>query len=157
LARVKTTPIDKYETARTLDLVVACPERRAILDGDDAGLLGPVISDEVAGLAAGIDGVSDGAVKDLLRVALIHVLKIAGRRDFAAPSVVEAFRRRVGQVADAASALPQDAPRPSFRLGSAEEIREVGDGEARLVVTSPPYKDLDVEYGLLQIQRPAAG
>src|SRR5262249_52621416 len=26
-----------------------------------------------------------------------------------------------------------------------------------LVVTSPPYKDLDVEYGLLQIQRPAAG
>src|SRR5262249_16769172 len=30
----------------------------------------------------------------------------------------------------------------------------VAAGAARLVVTSPPYKDLDVEYGLIQLQRP---
>lgn len=157
LARVKTTPIDKYETDRLLDLVVACGRRRAVLDEDDARLLGPVVSDEVARIAAGIDGVADAAQKDLFRVALIHVLKIAGRRDFAAESVIDGFRRRVGQVAAAAAALPRDLPRPSFRLGSAHALPEVDGGAARLVVTSPPYKDLDVEYGLLQIQRPAAG
>jgi len=157
LARVKTTPIDKYETARLLDVVVASGERRAILDAEDARLLGPIISEEVARIAAGIDAVEDGAQADLFRVALIHTLKIAGRRDFRAASVMEALRRRVMQVAGAAAALPREGYRPSFRVGTAEEIREVVAGEARLVVTSPPYKDLDVEYGLLQIQRPAAG
>ncbi len=156
IARVKTTPIDEYETKRTLDLVLACAERRVVLDADDASLLGPGISDEVARLAAGVDGVADAAQKDLFRVALIHTLKIAGRRDFTAPSVVEAFRRRVAQVAAAAAALPREGPPPLFHLRGADSL-PVEDRAARLVVTSPPYKDLDVEYGLLQIQRPAAG
>jgi hypothetical protein len=115
-----------------------------------------VISDEVARLAAGVDGVADAVQRDLFRVALIHTLKIAGRRDFTAPSVIEAFRRRVAQVATAAAALPREGPRPSFHIRGADTL-PVDDSAARLVVTSPPYKDLDVEYGLLQIQRPAAG
>ena len=88
-------------------------------------------------------------------MALIHTLKVAGRRDFAGPSVVPGFRRHAGRMAVAAAALPRTGPRPEFRLAPAHALAEVADGAADLVVTSPPYKDLDVEYGLLQIQRPS--
>ena len=155
LARVKTTPIRSYDAASILDQVVRSRERRPILDADDELLLGPAISEEIAMLVAGIDAAPPGPPADLLRVALVHTLKIAGRRDFDAASILPAFRRRAGQIARAADALPREGPTPSFRLGSAHDLPEVEDGSARLVVTSPPYKDLDVEYGLLQIQRRA--
>jgi hypothetical protein len=82
---------------------------------------------------------------------------MAGRRDFDGDSIAPLFRRRVEQILHGLSALPRGGQPPRFRLGSCASMPEVADGEAALVVTSPPYKDLDVEYGLLQIQRPRLG
>jgi hypothetical protein len=51
--------------------------------------------------------------------------------------------------------LPPSAPRPRFHHGPGHALPGVAQSAARLVVTSPPYKDLDVEYGLIQLQRRA--
>jgi hypothetical protein len=153
LGRVKTTPVAADAAHAALDRVLAGSARRPVLDADDELCLGPAIADELARLAAGLDGLAEGPPRDLLRVALIHAVKIAGRRDFTGASLIPLFRRRVGTILAGLAELPAAGPRPRFRTGSSAALPEVDDGAARLVVTSPPYKDLDVEYGLIQIQR----
>jgi hypothetical protein len=61
----------------------------------------------------------------------------------------------VAHILDGLRALPTDGPRPRFHHGPGHALPGVEPGAARLVVTSPPYKDLDVEYGLIQLQRRA--
>jgi hypothetical protein len=153
LARVKTTPVDAAVARGAAASAETWPGHREVLDEDDARCLGPAIASEVCRLAAATDPLPP-AVGDLLRVALIHAVKMAGRRDFDAPSIVPLFRRRVERALAGLAALPRAGEPPRFRRGSADAMPEIPDGAARLVVTSPPYKDLDVEYGLLQIQRP---
>lgn len=157
LARVKTTPVAGGAVDAAAGAAAACRARREVLDEDDARCLGPAIAAEVAALAAGTDAIAEPAVRDLLRVALIHALRMAGRRDFDGETIVPIFRRRAERIVAGLGELPPDAPRPRFRLGSCSAMPELESGSARLVVTSPPYKDLDVEYGLLQIQRPSLG
>jgi site-specific DNA-methyltransferase (cytosine-N4-specific) len=153
VARVKTTPVTTADVDAALARTVAARARRPILDDGDAECLGPTIADELARLAAGLDALPAGAARDLLMVALLHAIKIAGRRDFDGDSIVPGFRRRVAHIVDGLAALPAGSPRPRFRAGPAHELADVEDAAARLVVTSPPYKDLDVEYGLIQLQR----
>jgi DNA methylase len=157
LGRVKTTPVDLAHTQAVLDVVLEANERRPILDDDDRQLLGVAISEEIDRLAGGIAAALPDPALDLVTVALLHTIKVAGRRDFAAPSIVPGFRRHAERMAAAAAALPLSGPRPEFRLAPAHDLAGVADAAADLVVTSPPYKDLDVEYGLLQIQRPQVG
>jgi hypothetical protein len=157
VARVKTTRIDRTAIDVALATCLAAATPRPVLDDDDRLCLGPAVAAEVDRLAGGTDAVADPAARDLLRVALVHAVKIAGRRDFDSASLLPHFEQRVAVVARAAAALPDDRPAPAFRCGSNHALPEVDAGAARLVVTSPPYKDLDVEYGLLQIQRPALG
>ncbi len=156
LARVKTTPVSAPEVHEALERALSGGARRPTLDDEDARCLGPRIAEEIERVAAGSDD-APPAARDLLRVALIHAIKVAGRRDFDAESLVPALRRRVGQILAGLEALPHDAPPPAFRCGSSAALPEVETGAAALIVTSPPYKDLDVEYGLLQIQRPSLG
>jgi hypothetical protein len=111
------------------------------------------VAGEIERLAATSDGLAP-AERDLVRLALLHAVKVAGRRDFDGDTVLPLIRRRVGQIITGLEGLPADGPRPSFRCGSSASLFEVADSTASVVVTSPPYKDLDVEYGLLQIQRP---
>jgi DNA modification methylase len=154
IARVKTTPIPARAAASAVAAVLASSARRDVLDAGDIDCLGADIAGEVAALAGGIGAVdAPAAVVDLLHLALIHTLKIAGRRDFAKPSILPLFSRTAARVARAVAGLPRRQPRPSFHCKSNHAMREVGDATAGLVVTSPPYKDLDVEYALIQIQR----
>jgi hypothetical protein len=151
VARVKTTRIAREEAEPALAAVLSSRSGRAILDDEDARCLGARVATEVARLAGATDGLP-GALQDLFRVALIHAVKIAGRRDFDDESILPAFERRARRTIAAVAALP-DEPRPVVACRSNHDLGELED--AALVVTSPPYKDLDVEYGLLQIQRPA--
>ncbi len=157
VARVKTTRLAETLVADALDLCLAARAPRAILDEDDILCLGAPIAAEIAALAGGTDAVADPAARDLLRLALIHAVKIAGRRDFDADTIMPLFRQRALFIGDAVAALPDGPATPRFRCGSNYALPELAEGAARVVVTSPPYKDLDVEYGLLQIQRPRLG
>jgi hypothetical protein len=156
LARVKTTPVDADRAAAAASAAIASTRGREVLDAGDVVCLGDRIAGEVARLAAGTDD-APPPERDLLRVALVHAVRMSGRRDFDGESIVPLFRRRVEQIARGLEEIPRSAPRPRFRVGSCSSMPELEDGAARLVVTSPPYKDLDVEYGLVQIQRPHLG
>jgi DNA methylase len=159
IARVKTTPLAVAPVETALAAVLACRARRAVpvLDEEDARCLGARVSGDIERLAAGVDAVPDAAARDLLLLSLIHAIKIAGRRDFDDVSLVPLYRHRVARNAAAVAALPMApaVPAPRFVCRSNHALPEVADGAAQLLVTSPPYKDLDVEYALLQIQRPA--
>jgi SAM-dependent methyltransferase len=159
VARVKTTRVAERDALSGLEAACASRAGRdaAVLDGDDRQCLGARVADEIERLAAGLDRVPAGAVRDLLTVSLIHAVKLAGRRDFDDESIVPLFRRKAEASLRAVLSLPEDGPRPRVEHGSNHEIPSVATGAAALVVTSPPYKDLDVEYGLLQIQRPTLG
>jgi hypothetical protein len=154
VARVKTTPVALAASAPAAEAVLAATGRADLLDADEVACLGPVLADEVARLAGGIAALADRALADLLRLALIHTLKVAGRRDFAEPSLRPRFARTAARLGAAVAALPAGGPAPRVICASNASL-PVDGGAARLVVTSPPYKDLDVEYGLLQIQRRA--
>lgn len=154
VARVKTTLVDPAAVERGLTAALACRQRRPILDDEDRRCLGTRVAGEVERFAAGADA-ADEPVRDLLRLALIHGVKIGGRRDFESDSLLPLVKRRVAKILEGLQSLPPGNPAPRFRCGSSHALPEVADGSAALVVTSPPYKDLDVEYGLLQIQRPA--
>jgi hypothetical protein len=157
VARAKTTRLAAAAVEQALAAVLASRERRdGLLDEGDAACLGAPIADEIARLAGGIAGVGSSGVGDLLTLALINAVKLAGRRDFTAPSIVPLFQRKALQAARAVAALPDREPRPQIACRSNHSL-ELSAGSARLVVTSPPYKDLDVEYALLQLQRPALG
>jgi hypothetical protein len=157
LAGVKTTKVAAASVRAALLSALASREARQVLDEDDVVCLGTRIAGEIARFAAGSDAVGPGPVRDLLRVALIHAVKIAGRRDFDGETIEPLIRRRAERIVAGLAALPADAARPRLRLGSCVALPELADGAAALVVTSPPYKDLDVEYGLLQLQRPRLG
>jgi hypothetical protein len=163
LGRVKTTPLAAADARGLLEEALAARAQRAALfdargqrplfDADEAALLGPVLTEELERLAAAVLAAGSTPAADLLLVALIHTVRTVGRRDFAAPSCLPLFRRRAERIIRAVAALPRRTPAPGFRVGSAAALSELGRGEARLVVTSPPYKDLDVEYGVIQLQR----
>ncbi len=155
VARVKTTPLPAGGVREGLAAVLASTTPRGdLFDDEDRACLGGPIADEVARLAGGI--AAGGAIGDLLTLSLIHTVKLAGRRDFAAPSIVPLFERKAQQAARAVAALPRQDPRPSIACRSNHTL-DLPGAAAQLVVTSPPYKDLDVEYALLQLQRPALG
>ncbi|HKA88711.1 MAG TPA: DNA methyltransferase [Haliangiales bacterium] len=151
VARVKTTRVARARAEPTLAAMLASRAERPILDDEDARCLGARIAGEIARLAAATDALPP-AIRDLFRVVLIHTVKIAGRRDFDDASILPTFARRARRTIAAVAALP-DGPPPVVACRSNHDLGHVGD--AALVVTSPPYKDLDVEYGLVQIQRPA--
>ena len=154
IARVKTTPVDADAVRAARTAVLAARAGRAVLDDGDRACLGLRIADEVTALAGGLRAlVAPPAVLDLLRLALIHALKIAGRRDFAADSIRPHFTRTAERILVAVGTLPPGGPPARFVCASNHDMAVIPDGAARLVVTSPPYKDLDVEYALLQLQR----
>jgi hypothetical protein len=127
--------------------------KRRCLDAEDRDCLGPAIADEIETLAAGI---GPGFVGDLLKLALLQSFRTAGRRDFKAKSIVPIFLRNVEEAAEAVAGLSRDLPMPQIVQGEATSI-PLADEAASLVVTSPPYKEVDVEYAHLQIQRPSLG
>lgn len=167
VARVKTTPLAAADVRAALHVAVSSDEPRdALLDDGDIVCLGDRVAGEIALFAGGIEIVRrtwyrpthpravGGGVADLLTLALINTVKLAGRRDFTAASVRPLFERKAVQAARAVALLPRQEPRPAIACRSNHRL-DLPDGAARLVVTSPPYKDLDVEYALLQLQRPA--
>ncbi|MHA1213629.1 MAG: hypothetical protein ACTSSH_14375, partial [Candidatus Heimdallarchaeota archaeon] len=131
-----------------------------ILDQTDKMCLGDKITLEINGIATYIKTeIQEPEQQSFFRLALIHVTKIIGRRDFELRnnwkniSFTPIFIRKCNKMINAVSSLPKDSKYlPEFRIGSNHEMK-IPDEEVDLIITSPPYLDVDVEYQKLQLQR----
>jgi hypothetical protein len=131
-----------------------------LLDDLDKFCLGPLISHEINAISEVTSLVSQTpSFKQFFELALIHAIKIVGRRDFEErknwkdASIIPIFLRKVKKMIREISTLPKD-PKflPVFKIASNHHT-ELDNNSADLIVTSPPYKDKDVEYQQIQIQR----
>lgn len=131
-----------------------------ILDIDDKICLGEKISSEINKLYGIIHQSSDNSViRHFFELALIHSIKIVGRRDFELRSRIESqsikptFLRKSTKMINEMIFLPKESLyQPKFILGSNHKV-ELRDNSVDMIITSPPYKDKDIEYQQIQIQR----
>ncbi len=131
-----------------------------VLDKGDKICLGTKISHEINSL---IESISINSQKipfrQFFELALIHSIKIVGRRDFELKknwkyaSIIPIFERKARKMIQEISSLPKNLKFiPVFKLASNHQV-ELERNSVDLIVTSPPYKDKDVEYQQIQIQR----
>ena len=169
VARVKTTHIPEEELKQGLheirtNIVSIIELSSDYLDSTDKVCLGPLISTEINILASVIDKSSlSQNSKDFFNLALIHVVKIIGRRDFEERknkeelSMIPMFLRKSNKMISAVSSLPPSVQYlPKFYLGSNHKM-DISDKSIDFILTSPPYFEVDVEYQQIQIQRRSIG
>ncbi len=165
VSEVKTTYIDP--TALNLHLQIILEKfteiktpLREVLDPDDIFCLGTQISHEINSIVESISiSTRNSSLKHFFELALIHSIKIVGRRDFESKknwetaSIIPIFTRKAKKMIREISSLKNN-PRfvPQFILASNHQI-ELENASVDIIITSPPYKDKDVEYQQIQIQR----
>jgi DNA modification methylase len=131
-----------------------------VLDQTDMMCLGEKISLEINGITTYIKTKIQGReLQSFFELALIHVTKIIGRRDFEQRnnwknvSLTPIFIRKCKKMMNAVSSIPKKSKYlPEFRLGSNHKM-EILNENVDLIITSPPYLGVDVEYQKLQLQR----
>lgn len=180
IAKVKTRRLDLEKLQKLKQKVIDLrqKETKQVFDSEDESLLGRRVSLEVSKITANIEYLEDETeYRDFFRLALIHAIKIVGRRDFKGrsssknqssitefvqtgpalppgPSILPRFKRKVNLMIRQMATLPVSTKYvPKFVLGSNFKTF-MEDQSVDLIITSPPYKDLDVEYLQIQIQRP---
>ncbi|PWI47670.1 hypothetical protein CEE45_10410 [Candidatus Heimdallarchaeota archaeon B3_Heim] len=169
VSRVKTTYISKEELHEGLKVIHRNIESlkeqsNDYLDSTDKECLGKLISSELNFLASSIKKASlNATLRDFFSLALIHVTKLIGRRDFEERenwqhlSMIPMFTRKCNKMIDAVSSLPHSVQfPPTFHLGSNHDM-DVPEHSIDFILTSPPYLEVDVEYQQIQIQRRSLG
>jgi DNA modification methylase len=184
ISRVKTTKLAAHTLRDLLTDILAraksTTDPKTYFDQLDIECLGQQNATAAASLANAIKTVRDRRHREFFMLALIHSLKILGRRDYdeaanhngkgdgnkpdLALSLFDAieedqiavmFAKKARRMIHELQALPARHPTVEIINRSNHDMREVTDNEASIIVTSPPYKDVDVEYALLQFQRPS--
>ncbi|MFX0088015.1 MAG: DNA methyltransferase [Candidatus Hodarchaeota archaeon] len=164
LSKVKTTFIEPSllldTLANILESNINFPIYKDLLDDDDKLCLGKQISHEINMIFNSIrqnSGIEN--VQWFFELALIHSTKIVGRRDFELrnnwknASIIPIFQRKSKKMIRGISTLPRNIQfRPEFKIASSNKI-DLENDSVNLIITSPPYKGLDVEYQQLQLQR----
>ncbi len=177
ISRVKTSRLDPEELSnyRASLMHLRGAKQKAVLDDEDRMLLGWSLADEIEKLAWKVDRIKEDAFRDFFRLTLIHSVKIVGRRDFRGyakrgaqatlgsfeegqggrgPSIMPLFAERTRKMIKENGTLPKQLMYHPIFVQASNHKSNLASGEADIIVTSPPYKDLDVEYMQLQIQRP---
>ncbi len=97
--------------------------------------------------------------KDFFNLALIHLIKIVGRRDFKLPPknsdkyIFKLFYQKSSKMIHGMKELPKIVSyHPEFHLKSNFNTH-LSNSSVDCIITSPPYKGKDIEYQELQIQR----
>lgn len=166
ISKVKTTWLDPDILGSHLKSIVQDVNKGKtsvadILDADDRICLGSQISDEINSLFTSISYINskNQRCQNFFQLALVHAIKIVGRRDFEEKSswqdasIIPIFVRKINKMIQQISSLPKDPQFiPEFKLASNHQI-DLESASVDLIVTSPPYKDKDVEYQKIQIQR----
>ncbi|MFW9855557.1 MAG: DNA methyltransferase [Candidatus Thorarchaeota archaeon] len=165
VSKVKTTYIKPHRLNQELiclcqDLNMVSEGLNGVLDEGDKMCLGPQISREIEGLALKISRISDEDVQRFFKLALIHTVKIVGRRDFEIRkggqnvSIHPIFERKCNKMIRNMADLPRHPLYiPKFMQSSSQNLDIIQDSEVDLIIGSPPYKDKDIEYQHIQIQR----
>ncbi len=180
ISNVKTRRLERSRVDECSSKVAQLSKRgvKQVLDEEDRALLGPRISAEIEQVAYNIDELKEeNEYRDFFKLALIHSIKLVGRRDFkarikgidqtnltafspseitlpAGASILPLFLEKIRKMKEQMSSLPEGSKYlPQFVLGSNHKT-QLEDSSVDLIVTSPPYKDVDVEYSQIQIQRP---
>ncbi len=173
ISKVKITRIIPEEIEKALPDLVRSQRKplECLFDDGDVECIGPELATEINNIYCNTKSCQlPRTYKDFLKLALIHTVKIVGRRDFTenedttgllfddmpARSAIPLFRNKVRRMLEDNKTLPPPKYKPRFYRASNHRMR-VEDSSVDLIVTSPPYKDLDVEYGLIQLQRRKIG
>ncbi|MFX0184059.1 MAG: DNA methyltransferase [Candidatus Hodarchaeota archaeon] len=166
ISNVKTTFIDPLELKSTLNIILAAMSNfqeptNEYLEQDDKYCLGSKMAQEInciATIIAKLKGKSS-SIQNFFQLALIHSIKIVGRRDFEIrdnwreASIVPIFKRKSKKMIHQINSIRKHIKFvPEFRLSSNHNM-ELKNASVDLIVTSPPYKDKDIEYQQIQIQR----
>jgi DNA modification methylase len=164
VSKVKTSYISPKTIGNSLKEIIdnykLLTPKFEVLDQTDMMCLGVKISREINGITTYIKtNIRDSELKSFFELALIHVTKIVGRRDFEQRnnwkniSLTPIFIRKCKKMMNAVSSLPKKSEYlPEFRLGSNHKM-EIPDEKVDLIITSPPYLGVDVEYQKIQLQR----
>jgi len=170
ISSVKTTKIKTTRIYEILPETIQVHDRAStnIFDEGDIECIGKDMANEINCIFENIVTCKlPRPEKDFLKLALIHTVKIIGRRDFTRNvniaqktlfdevpmhTALPLFEGKVNKMLTEIAEIPKTAPRPKFFCASNHHMK-LGDQCVDLIVTSPPYKDLDVEYGLIQLQR----
>ncbi len=171
ISRVKTTKIktDRIYNILPQTIQVRSKPSANIFDEGDIECIGKAVANEINCIFENIVASElPHTEKDFLKLALIHTIKIIGRRDFTRNvndaqkilfdevpmhTALPLFEGKVKKMLTGIAEIPKTAPRPKFFCASNHHMK-LENQCVDLIVTSPPYKDLDVEYGLIQLQRP---
>lgn len=170
VSRVKTTRVDTRRIQEALPRLLKINFKASanVFDEGDIECIGNDVANEVNCLYENIStsGMSNNE-KSFLKLALIHTVKIIGRRDFTASThrnddilfkeipnitILHLFEGKVKKMLSEINTIPKNSPQPKFYCASNYQMK-LDSQSVDLVVTSPPYKDLDIEYGLIQLQR----
>ena len=165
VSKVKTTSLDSNILKTQLKTILAnvtgmIEPKFDVLDEDDKFCLGSKISLEINSLVESISISSENSSFDhFFKLALIHSIKIVGRRDFEEKdkwknaSIIPIFKRKSKKMTREISSIPK-SPKfiPKFRLASNHQV-ELKNASVDLIITSPPFPNVDVEYQQIQIQR----
>jgi len=169
ISHVKTT---KLEVEKIFDILPEILRTRtipskSIFDDGDRECIGDYIANEIDSIACNIESyISNRSHKNFLKLALIHTIKLIGRRDFTekmlkskslfdhlpSRSSIPIFEKKVKRMLLGMTTLPRPQYKPRFVCASNHNMK-IEENSVDLIVTSPPYKDLDIEYGLIQLQR----
>lgn len=169
ISRVKTTKLATDKIADALPEIcrIRTEYSKSIFDNGDRECIGAYVAAELESIAFNIESyIKNLAQNDFLKLALIHTVKIVGRRDFTtrgvgtiglfndlpSRSAVPIFQNKVTRMLMEMEKLPSPRYKPRFVCASNHRMK-LDDNSVDLIVTSPPYKDLDVEYALIQLQR----
>jgi DNA modification methylase len=164
VSKVKTTYIPPKTIENSLKEIIdnykLLNPKFKVLDQTDMMCLGEKISHEINGITAYLKTkIQDPRLQSFFELALIHVTKIVGRRDFEQRSnwkdvsLIPMFLRKSKKMMNAVSFLPKKSEYlPEFRIGSNHQMAIINEN-VDLIITSPPYLGVDVEYQKLQLQR----
>jgi len=169
ISRVKTTKLAVDKITEILPSITCFDAKgmKRIFDDGDRECIGDYVANELESIAFNIElHVKNRDHKNFLKLALIHTLKIVGRRDFtvrkdktatlfedlSTRSAIPIFQNKVNRMLMDMEKLPRQQYKPRFVCASNHHMN-LDDNSVDLIVTSPPYKDLDVEYALIQLQR----
>jgi len=176
ISKVKTTKLNTHILTELVSQILALknPRQVDVLDAGDKECLGHEVSREINTIIGNIRSINDSdSYKNFFLLAAIHAIKIVGRRDFIdredngaqlqllssddlpeKSSISSLMRKKVQKMLFEMTSLPERRHPIRFYCASNHRMRQLRTGSVDLIVTSPPYKDVDVEYALLQIQRP---
>lgn len=161
-ASAKIAELDKQKTQRAIQLLLSSkhPQHANLLNSDEEQLLGKTVSAAINKAWKCVQQLKSerSQAAPILAVLIAKLVKSCGRRDAGARRdrpISDHVAYLVNEFSDYAKTLEVSSRTNRIRkiaCASNHEMR-IHDNSVDLIVTSPPYPGVDIEYGLIQLQR----